>query len=88
MPAEYWYVPRVICAEIPSHLQLVVHSDMGRSVVSLSFDVEYPCLASPGPSRTIVTVGCSRVVCWAFYCLQGFVSIASIELPASLPELR
>ena len=38
-------------AEIQPHL-LVVHSDMGRSVVSISRVVEYPCLASPGSSRT------------------------------------
>ena len=48
--------------------------------------VEYPCLASPGPSRTILSRVFSRV-CWGF-CLQGLVSIASIELlPAFLPEL-
>ena len=86
MPAEYWYVPRVICAEIPSHLQLVVHSDMGRSVVSLSCVVEYPCLASPGPSRTTLSQ-LGVLACVLGFCLQGYVSIASIELPASLPEL-
>ena len=54
--------------------------------MSLSCVIEYPCLASPGPSRTFL----SQLVvlaCVLGFCLHGFVSIASIELPASLPEL-
>ena len=87
MPAEYWYVLRVVPAEIPSH-SWFVHSDMARSVVSLSCVViEYPCLASPGPSRTILSQ-LGVLECVLGFRLQGFVSIASIELlPASLPEL-
>ena len=50
---------------------VVVQSDMGRSVVSLSCVVEYPCLASPGPSRTILSRVFSRV-CWAFACKALF----------------
>ena len=46
--------------------------------------VGYPCLASPGPSRTIL----SQLGGLAFvlgFCLHGFVSIASSGLfPASL----
>ena len=77
-----------ICAEISSH-PFVVHSDMGRSVVSLScVVVEYPRLAFPGPSRTILSQ-LGVLACVLGFCLQGFVSIASIELlpAASLPEL-
>ena len=49
--------------------------------------VEYPCLASPGPPRTILSQ-LGVLACVLGFCLQGFVSIASIELlPASLPEL-
>ena len=49
--------------------------------------IEYPSLASPGPSITILSqLGVH--VCVLGFCLQGFVSIPSIELlPASLPEL-
>ena len=67
---------------------LLFHSDMGKNVVSLScVVVEYPCLASPGPSRTILSQ-LGVLACVLGFCLQGFVSIASIELlPASLPEL-
>ena len=55
--------------------------------MSLSCVVEYPCLASPGPSRTILSQ-LGVLACVLGICLQGFVSIASIELvPASLPEL-
>ena len=55
--------------------------------MSLSCVVEYPCLASPGPSRTILSQ-LGVLTCVLGFCLQGFVSIASIELlPASLPEL-
>ena len=77
-----------ICAEISSH-PFVVHSDMGRSVVSLSCAVvEYPSLASPGPSRTILSqLGVLASVLG--FCSRGFVCIASIIelLPARLPEL-
>ena len=67
-----------ICAEIP---------DMGGSVVSLSSVVEYACLASPGPSRTIVSQ-LGVLPCVLGFSLQGYVSIASIGLlPPSLPEL-
>ena len=52
----------------------------------LSCVVEYPCLASPGPSRTILSQ-LGVLACVLGFCLQGFVSIASIELLASLPEL-
>ena len=49
--------------------------------------VQHPCLASPGPSRTIL----SQLGVLAFvlgFCLHGFVSTASVELlPASLPEV-
>ena len=87
MPAEYWYHVCHACAEIPSHHGFVVHSDMGRSVVSLSCVVEYPCLASPGPSRTI-SLQFGVLACVSGFCSRGFVSIASIEfLPASLLEL-
>ena len=49
--------------------------------------VEYPCLASPGPSRTNLSQ-LGVLACVLDFRLQGFVSIASIELlPASLPEL-
>ena len=49
--------------------------------------VEYPSLASPGPSRTILSQ-LGVLACLLEFCLQGFVSIAYIELlPASLPEL-
>ena len=56
-------------------------------MVSLScVVVEYPCLASPGPSRTILSQ--LGVLACVGFCLQGFVSMASIELlRASLPEL-
>ena len=55
--------------------------------MSLSCVVEYPCLASPGPSRTILSQ-LGVLGCVLGFCLQGFVSIASIEhLPASIPEL-
>ena len=57
-----------VCAEIP---------DMGRSVVSLSCVVEYLCLASPGPSRTILS-RLGVLACVLGFCLQGCVSIASI----------
>ena len=76
-----------IYAEIPSHPYFVVYSDMGRGVVSLSCVVGHPCLASPGPSGTMLSqLGVfSRVL--DFY-LHGFASIALIELlPASLPKL-
>ena len=50
--------------------------------------VEYPCLASPGPSRTSLSqlgVVLARVLS---FCLKGYVSIAFIELlPAYFPEL-
>ena len=52
----------------------------------LSCVVEYPCLASPGPSRTILSK-LGVLACVLGFCLQGFVSIASIDLPASLLEL-
>ena len=49
--------------------------------------VEYPWLSSHGPSRTILSQ-LGVVVRVLGFCLQSFVSIASIELlPASLPEL-
>ena len=49
--------------------------------------VGYPCLASPGPSRTILSQ-LGVLACVLGFCVQGFVSIASIELlPASFPEL-
>ena len=49
--------------------------------------VEYPCLASPGPSRTMLSK-LGVLACVLGFRLRGFVSIASIELlPASLPEL-
>ena len=56
--------------------------------MSLSCVVEYPSLASPGPSRTILSQ-LGVFACVLGFCLQGFVSIASIIelLPASLPEL-
>ena len=55
--------------------------------MSLSCVVEYPCLASPGPSGTILSQ-LGVLACVLGFCLQGFVSIASIELlAASLPEL-
>ena len=57
MPAEYWYVPRVIFVQKvhPTRTQFV-HADMGRSVVSFSrVVVEHPSLASPGPSRTVLS---------------------------------
>ena len=55
--------------------------------MSLSCVVEYPCLASPGPSRTVLTQ-LGVLACVLSFCLKGFVSIASVELlPASLPEL-
>ena len=77
-----------VCAEISSHPSFVVHSDIGRRVVSLScVIVEYPCLASPGPSKTILS-HLGVLACVLGFCLQGYVSIASIELlPASLPEI-
>ena len=55
MPAEYWHVHvSYICGNsIPP--PFFVHSGMGRCVVSLSCVVEYPCLASPGPSRSILS---------------------------------
>ena len=57
-------------------------------MVSLScVVVEYPCLliASPGPSTTFLSQF-GILACALGFCLQGFVSIASIELlPASLP---
>ena len=47
--------------------------------------VEYPCLASPGPSRTILSK-LGVLACVLGFCLQGYVSVASTELlPASLP---
>ena len=49
--------------------------------------VEYPCLASPGPSRTTLSQQLAVLACVLGFCLQRFVLIASIELPASLPEL-
>ena len=77
MPAEYWYVPRVSYTYRNS-ITLVVHSDMGRSVVSLScVVVEYPCLASPGPSGTILS-HLGVLACVLGFCLHGFVSIASM----------
>ena len=50
--------------------------------------VEYPCLliASPGPSRTFLSQ-LGILACVLGFCLQDFVAIAPIELPASLPEL-
>ena len=48
--------------------------------------VECPCLPSPGPSRTLLSQ-LGVLACVIGFCLQGFVLIASIELPASLPEL-
>ena len=56
-------------------------------MVSLScVVVEYPCLASPGPSRTILSQ-LGVLACVSGFCLQGFVSIAPVGLlPASLPE--
>ena len=49
--------------------------------------VECPCLASPGPSRTTMSQ-LGVLACMLGFSLQGFVSIASIELvPAYLPEL-
>ena len=76
MPAEYWYVPRVSSVCRNSIPPAVVHSDMGRSVVSLSCAVvEYPCLASPGPSRTILSQ-LGVVACVLGFCLQGLFSIA------------
>ena len=83
-------MPRVSyrCRNSIPPVQFVVHSDVGRSVVSLScVVVEYPCLASPGPPKTILS-RLGVLACVLGFCLQGFVSIASIELPASLPELR
>ena len=51
------------------------------------FVVEYPCLASPGPSRTILSQ-MGVLECVLGFCLQAYVSIASTELlPAYLPEL-
>ena len=51
--------------------------------MSLSFVVEYPYLASPGPFRTVMSQ-LGVLACVLEFCLQGFVSIASIELlPAS-----
>ena len=56
-------------------------------MVSLSgVVVEYPRLAFPGPSRTILSQ-LSVLACVLGFGLQGFVSIASIDLPVSLPEL-
>ena len=55
--------------------------------MSLSCIVEYPCLAYPGPSRTIWSQ-LGVLACVLGFCVQGVVSIASIELlPASVPEL-
>ena len=54
--------------------------------MSLSCVVEYPCLASPGPPRTILSQ-LGVLTCVLDFGLQDFVSIASIELPASLHEL-
>ena len=55
--------------------------------MSLSCDVEYPCLASPGPSRTILPQ-LVVLACVLGFCSQGFISIVSIELlPKSLPEI-
>ena len=54
--------------------------------MSLSCVVEYPCLASLGPSGTILSQ-LDVLACVLGFCLPGFVSIASIELRASLPEL-
>ena len=49
--------------------------------------VEYPCLASPGPSRTILSQ-LGVLTCVLGFWFQGYVSIVSIELPlAYLPEL-
>ena len=54
----------------------------------LSCVVEYPSLASIGPSRTFLSQ-LDVLACVLGFCLQGFVSVASIIelLPASLPEL-
>ena len=49
--------------------------------------VEYPCLACPGPSTTILSQ-LGFLACVLGVSLHGFVSIASIELlPAFSPEL-
>ena len=47
--------------------------------MSLSCVVEHPCLASPGPSRTNLSQ-LGVLACVLDFRLQGFVSIASIEL--------
>ena len=84
MSAGTYHVSYICRNSIPP---VVVHSDMGRSVVSLTCVVEYPCLASPGSSRSILTQ-LGVLACVLSFCLQGFVSIGSIELlHASLPEL-
>ena len=84
MPAEHRLVRTRttcvihVCAEIPS-----------RPYHSLLFVLTWGgvCLASPGPSRTILSQ-LGVLACVLGFCLQGFVSIASIELlPASLPQL-
>ena len=82
MPAEHWDVPRV------SYMCRNSIPPVVCSVVSLScVVVEYPCLVFPGPLRTILSqLGVHT--CAMGFCMQGFVSIASIEfLPPSLPEL-
>ena len=65
-----------------------MNSDTGRSVVSLSFVVvDYPCLPSPDPSRTMLSQ-LGVLACVLGFSWEGLVLIASIELlPASLPEL-
>ena len=68
-----------IYAESSSHPSFVVYSDMGRTVVSLSWVVEYPYLASLGSSRTILSQ-LGGLACVLGFCLHGFISIASIEL--------
>ena len=97
MPAEYWYVPRVpyttysgICYVQkfhPTHSLFILTWGGVLCRVLVQCVVEYPCLASPGPSRTILSQS-GVLACVLGSCLQGFVSNASIELfPASLPEL-
>ena len=51
--------------------------------MSLSCVVEHPYLASPGQYRTNLSQ-LGVVACVLGFCLHGFGSIASIELPVSL----
>ena len=83
MPAAYWYVPRVTYVQ-------KLHPTQVPTVVCCSFSHgeecgvaflcrQYPCLASPGPSRIILSQF-GVLACVLGFSLQSFVSIAPIEL--------